>query len=110
MRSPPARFSHLWIKDNPPRPLDFLSLTAMADTFFGRIFLVRGVMAPIGTVSMTTYFHADAADLAGIGDAPLLGSADAKIFTKGFSDQTAELWSGDGQLLATSHQIVYFRA
>ena len=38
------------------------------------------------------------------------GEADAKVFNKGFSDQTGDLWSRDGRLLATSHQIVYFRA
>ena len=37
-------------------------------------------------------------------------TADGKVFTKGFSDQTGDLWSRDGRLLATSHQIVYFRA
>jgi Thioesterase-like superfamily len=81
-----------------------------ADTFFGRIFHVRGAMFPIGTLSMTTYFHADADDLAAVGVAPVFSTADSRIFTKGFSGQTGDLWSRDGRLLATSHQIVYFRA
>jgi acyl-CoA thioesterase len=106
---PASALSHVWVADKPARPLDFLSLTAIADTFFGRIFHVRGAMLPIGTVSMTTYFHADAADLAAHGTAPLLGVADAKVFNKGYSDQTVDLWSRTGTLLATSHQIVYFR-
>jgi acyl-CoA thioesterase len=105
-----SALSHVWVNDLPLRPLDFLSLTALADTFFGRIFHVRGAMVPIGTVAMTTYFHADAADLAAQGREPLLGIADAKIFNKGYSDQTVDLWSRAGRLLATSHQIVYFRA
>lgn len=107
---PESARSQVWISERRPRPLDFLSLLAFGDTFFGRIFHVRGAMVPIGTVSMTTYFHADADDLAVVGDAPVLGEADAKIFTKGFSDQTGDLWSREGRLLATSHQIVYFRA
>lgn len=107
---PASALSHVWVNDAPARPLDFLSLTALADTFFGRIFHVRAAMVPIGTVSVTTYFHADAGDLAANGDAPLLGVADAKIFSKGYSDQTVDLWSRAGRLLATSHQIVYFRA
>ncbi len=107
---PASARSQVWISERRPRPLDFLSLLAFADTFFGRIFHVRGAMFPIGSVSMTTYFHADADDLAAVGDAPVLGEADAKVFTKGFSDQTGDLWSRDGRLLATSHQIVYFRA
>jgi acyl-CoA thioesterase len=107
---PESARSQVWISERRPRPIDFLSLLAFADTFFGRIFHVRSAMFPIGTVSMTTYFHVDAEDLAGVGHAPVLGEADAKIFAKGYSDETGDLWSRDGRLLATSHQIVYFRA
>lgn len=107
---PASALSHVWVNDLPSRPLDFPSLTALADTFFGRIFHVLGAMVPIGTVSMTTYFHGDADDVAAHGSAPLLGVADAKVFNKGYSDQTVDLWSQAGNLLATSHQVVYFRA
>ena len=100
----------MWVNDKPARPLDVLSLTAIADTFFGRIIHVRGAMLPIGTVSMTTYFHGGADELAAHGSGPLLGAADAKVFNKGYSDQTVDLWSRAGRLLATSHQVVYFRA
>jgi acyl-CoA thioesterase len=101
--------SRLWIRDVPVRPLDFLSLAAMSDAFFGRIFHVRGVIVPFGTVSLTTYFHVDAAELAQKGTSPVLAVADASVFHKSFSDQKGELWSQDGQLLATSYQIAYFR-
>jgi len=33
-----------------PRTIDFLSLAAMSDGFFGRIFLVLGQIVPFGTV------------------------------------------------------------
>ena len=66
-------------------------------------------MVPFGTITMTAFFHASEADLARQGDAPLLGLADARIFERGYHDQSAELWSTDGRLLATSHQAVYFR-
>jgi acyl-CoA thioesterase len=33
--------SRLWVRDDPPRPLDFASLTALADVFFPRIWLRR---------------------------------------------------------------------
>jgi len=39
-----------------------------------------------------------------------LGVGDAKIFHKNYADQTGELWSPAGRLLATSHQIAYFTA
>lgn len=104
----PAR-STLWIAADPPRPLDFVGLAALTDIFFGRIIHVRQQMVPFGTVSLTSYFHATATDLATIGAEEVLGTADARIFDRGYHDQSAEIWSKDGRLLATSHQLVYYR-
>ncbi|MEO8839338.1 MAG: thioesterase family protein [Herbaspirillum sp.] len=101
--------SRLWIRDEPARPLDFLSLAAICDSFFPRIFVRRPKWVPIGTVALTTYFHADANQLSTQGCAPALGVARALHFGNGFSDQSAEVWSISGALLATSHQIVYFK-
>ena len=101
--------SALWIRDAVPRPLDFLSLAAMSDAFFGRIFQVIGRIPPFGTVSMTTYFHASGEELAAHGSAPLAGVADAKVFHRSFCDQSVELYGNGGQLLATSTQVAYFR-
>ena len=56
--------SLLWVRDEPPRALDFCSLAALCDVFFPRLFVKRGTWVPIGTVSFTVYFHADAATLA----------------------------------------------
>ena len=101
--------SRLWIRDLPARPLDFLSLSAICDAFFPRIFVRRPKWVAIGTVALTTYFHADAGQLAAQGGAPVLGLARALNFRKGFFDQTAEIWSEAGELLATTHQVVYFK-
>ena len=35
--------------------------------------------------------------------------ADARVFRHGFNDQSAEIWSDDGVLLAVSHQVVWFK-
>jgi Acyl-CoA thioesterase C-terminal domain len=78
----------------------------MSDAFFGRVFHARRALVPFGTVSLTTYFHADAADLA----AEDIAVADAKIFHKSYGDQNGELWSPSGRLLATTTQIAYFKA
>ena len=101
--------SRLWIRDLPERPLDYASLTALCDAFYPRIFVRRPKWVPIGTVALTTFFHADAAQLAAQGGAPLLGVARALRFGNGFFDQSAEIWSERGELLATSHQVVYFK-
>jgi acyl-CoA thioesterase len=107
---PISSYSKLWIGDRAPRKVDALSLMAMSDAFFGRIFHVRGDLVPFGTVSLTTYFHADAEDLAAEDISRVLAVADANIFRKSYSDQTGELWSPQGRLLATTHQIAYFKA
>jgi hypothetical protein len=101
--------SRVWLRDKPVRSLDFSSLLAMSDFFYPRVWLRRGLRVPAGTVSMTTYFHTDADALRLIGDDYLLGQAQAQAFYKGFFDQTAQLWSRQGHLLATSQQVMYFK-
>ena len=106
--------TQMWVRDAQQRPVDFASLTALADTFFPRVFLRRRTFVPIGTVSMTVYFHADAQELAALGHGVdtsdfVLGQAKAQCFFNGFFDHSAQLWSDAGQLLATTHQVVYFK-
>jgi len=105
---PPSQTT-LWVRDKPPRPLDFLSLFAICDVFFPRIFLHRPTWVPVGTVTLTTHFYADDAQLDDQGTLPLLGVARALQIGKGFFDQTAEVWSSNAVLLATTRQVVYFK-
>ena len=107
---PNSAYTKLWIGDRSPRRIDPLSLMAMSDAFFGRVFHARREMMPFGTVSLTTYFHTDTADLAAEDITHVLAIADAKIFTKSYGDQHGELWSPSGRLLATTTQIAYFKA
>ncbi len=101
--------SQLWMRDAPARALDFPALAALADVFFPRIWRRRARRVPAGTVSMTVYFHAGAELLAQTGSGYLLGQARAQEFRNGFFDQSAQLWNEAGQLLATTHQIVYYK-
>ncbi|MEO6016952.1 MAG: thioesterase family protein [Polaromonas sp.] len=101
--------TQLWVRDDPPRALDFPALAAMSDVFYPRVWLRRATRVPAGTVSITTYFHADSRQLAECGEGYLLGQATAQVFRNGFFDQTAQLWSQAGVLLATSMQIVYYK-
>lgn len=107
--APASARSVVWMDDSPARPVDFVSLASISDAFFARIFHVRRSFFPIATVSLTVYFHAAAAEIAEVGAGPLLGVADGRAFTRGISDQTGELWSREGRLLASTHQIVYYR-
>lgn len=99
----------VWIKDEPFRPLDFTSLAALSDCFYPRILIRRHKIVACGTVSLTTYFHTDAAALAKQADRYVLGTARALNFSNSYCDQNAEIWSDSGELLASSHQIVYYR-
>jgi acyl-CoA thioesterase len=107
--APRSAHSTVWLADSPPRPLDHLSLAALCDVFFVRVYQVRGTLVPAGTVTMTVHFHASAAELAEQGASPVLGIADAHIFTRNFGDQTAQLWSRSGRLLATTTQLAWFK-
>ena len=98
----------LWVRDAAQRPVDFPAVAAISDVFFPRVFLRRG-MVPSGTISLTTYFHVDQPHLDALGTDYILGTAHANRFDRGFFDQSAQLWSRDGTLLATTYQIVYFK-
>jgi hypothetical protein len=101
--------TRVWLRDEPPRPLDFLALSAICDAFIPRVFVRRSRAVPAGTVTLTVYFHADAALLAAQGTAHVLGCAKGLRYSQGFHDQTAEIWSAQGDLLAVGHQVVYFK-
>jgi hypothetical protein len=101
--------TRVWIRDNPPRPLDFASLTAKSDIFFPRMFLRRARFVPLGTVTMTVYFHAGQQQLDETGSGYLLGQARGQGFGAGYFDHSAQLWNEAGTLLATTHQLVYFK-
>jgi acyl-CoA thioesterase len=106
---PADSHSELWIRDHPPRPLDALALAAICDAFYPRIFRRRQRFTPAGTVTLSTYFHADGAALAAQDSRAVLGRARAQHFGGGYFDQTAEVWGDDARLLAVSHQLVYFK-
>jgi len=101
--------TRMWVRDTPPRPLDFASLTALADTFFPLVWLRRARRTAVGTVSMSVYFHADTPQLAASGTQYLLAQARGQAFRHGFFDHSGQLWNEQGMLLATTHQIVYYK-
>jgi acyl-CoA thioesterase len=101
--------TRLWVRDNPPRALDFASLTALSDIFFPRIWLRRATFVPLGTVSMTVYFHAGEQQLRETGTGYLLGQSRGQGIGAGYFDHSAQLWNEAGTLLATTHQLVYYK-
>lgn len=108
LAEPASARSLVWMRHSTPRPLDFEGLMCMSDAFFVRMIQVRNTFPPMGTVSISTYFHCDAATLERQGDSHLLCNVDSRVFRDTFHDQSAELWSRDGVLLANTHQIVWY--
>src|SRR5207237_3508224 len=77
---PVETFSKLWIGDRAPRKIDALALMVVSDAFFARIFHAKRELVPFGTVSLTTYFHADDAALEAENTTRAPGLAGRKIF------------------------------
>lgn len=100
----------LWVRDAPSRALDFASLTSMCDIFYPRVFQRLGKYVPAGTISLTIHYFATAEDLETQADSFVLAHAHSRRFHRGYFDQSAELWSSDEKLLATSHQVVYYKS
>ncbi len=101
--------TQLWVRDNPPRPLDFASLTAMSDIFYPRIWRRRATPVAAGTVTLSIYFHTDSDQLESMGSDYLLGQAQAQAYRNGYFDHSGQLWSETGDLLVTTHQMVYYK-
>jgi len=97
-----------WVADNPPRKLDYLSLTNRCDALFPAIFAHRQKIDPIATVSLNIYFHTSKAELAEIGNAHTLGVSRTNVHHEGFADSEAWVWSDD-RLIATTQQLMWYR-
>jgi acyl-CoA thioesterase len=105
----PSSTTTMWVRDAVRRPIDYPALAALCDVFFPRVFLRRGEYVPSGTISLTSYFHADQREMDALGGDFVLATAHAGRFSEGYFDQSAQLWTRDGVLLATTNQIVYFK-
>lgn len=99
--------SLVWTRLRDDRPLDFIRLAAYCDASIARPLYRVPKLAPIATVTMNAYFHCEAADLERVGSGYLLIDSTARIGRRGYSDQTSNLWSEEGRLLATSEQLVW---
>jgi len=82
----------------------------MSDAFFARVFHARRELVPSGTVTLMTYFHVSAEDLASENITRVLACADSKTFNRSYQEQNGELWSPSGKLIATTTQMGYFKA
>lgn len=105
----PGSTTTLWVRDTAQRPVDYPALAALCDIFFPRVFLRHGGFVPSGTISLASYFHADQRELDALGGDFVLVTAHANRFSNGYFDQSTQLWTREGVLLATTYQMVYFK-
>jgi hypothetical protein len=108
-RESPHSETLAWIADAPDRALDYPALAAICDAFFPRIYLRRPRPVPIATVSLNVYFHAGLAAMAAQGVQPVLAQASGQVFSEGFCDQEGRIWGAGESLLATTHQVVWYK-
>ncbi|MEM9168444.1 MAG: thioesterase family protein [Pseudomonadota bacterium] len=101
--------SMTWIRSVDGRPLDAPGLLAVADTPMPRVFFVSKQLRMGSTVSFSLHLMASEAQVASVGDRPLLVETDSDAIRDGAYDQRARLWSPDGALLAVANQIAFFR-
>ncbi len=104
----PSEPTLTWVRDNPPRPLDYPALAAICDSFFPAIFAERRDTMPIATVTMNTYFHTSSEEMARIGSDYLLAGSRSHVYHDGFFDAEGKMWAGD-RLIATSQQVMWYR-
>ncbi len=99
-----------WVREVEGTTLDFVTLTALCDTTFPQIFGLVRERVPISTIVMNCFFHVTSAELADIGSEYILSEATISIARDGFFDERTMLWSRDGRLVATTEQIVWYKA
>jgi acyl-CoA thioesterase len=105
----PQVSTHAWIRDTPPRALDYPALTAICDTVMPWMFRRRKLFVPISTVSLSVYFHVGTAELARVGSEHVYTKSFGQVCHGGFMDSNAQVWSRDRQLLATTQQMMWVK-
>lgn len=101
--------SHAWIRDHPPRPLDYPALASICDTVLPWMFRRRKEIIQMSTVSMSIYFHVSKAELDRVGEQYVYTKSFGQICHAGFMDSQAQIWSQDKVLLATMQQLMWVK-
>lgn len=98
-----------WLRDASGRPCDHLLLAYLADQFAPRSFFWGVGARPSATLTMSVYFYATPAELEAVGTDFILNEAIGTRGEQSTSGSQARLWSRDGDLLATTEQLAWYR-
>ncbi len=98
-----------WVRETSGRRVDHLQLAYLADHRPPRSFYWSEGPRPSATLTLSIWFHATDAELAGVGDDELLSEAFGTRADRSISEEHLRLWSRDGHLLASSVQADWYR-
>jgi acyl-CoA thioesterase len=90
-----------WMRFRDERPLDAAALVALCDSWFPAVFAVVREPLPVPTLELTVYLRARL-------PRPrdwTLGRYSTRLARDGFLDESAEIYSREGELLAESRQL-----
>jgi acyl-CoA thioesterase len=90
-----------WLGLVEERPVDALTVLILADAWYPAPWPRLDALAPAPTIEMTVHFRAALP----LPDSLLLGRFDTRLVRDGFFDESGELWSPDGALVAQSRQL-----
>ena len=94
-----------WIRLSEPEPYDEALLAAMADAWVPAIMAHTDLAVHAPTLELTVQFRADPRELEITSDNYCAAVFRQLSGGEGFVDETGEIWSPDGQLLALSRQL-----
>lgn len=94
-----------WTWFHAPTPDDAASRVALLDAWPPALFTRLDAARPVATITMTCHLLGPPGPAVEPGT-PLLVVARSDASAEGYVDERGELWTPDGRLLATSHQVV----
>lgn len=98
-----------WVRLDPPRPVDALTLAILADTLVPAPFVRLGHPAAAPTIELTLHFRTSDPAALPPSDAHCLVVMRAALAREGFFSEDAEVWSPSGTLLVQARQLALLR-
>lgn len=105
----PSSESMSWVKEKSGRAMDALQLTYLSDVYPPRIWYAGTAPRPSATLTLSVYFHATSEEMAAVGDDYVLSHVTGTRGEHSTMASKARLWSPNGQLLATTEQLCWFK-
>jgi hypothetical protein len=100
----------MWARALDSDAMDYETLAAICDSGMPQIFLRIKRPLPVSSVTLNVFFHAKRTDLETIGEEFVLTASRMRAAANGYFDETTLVWNRAGMLLATTEQIVWFKA